>query len=561
MHIKYALARNEDDSPTLQLVTPGKNVKTAGVLPAVSSFLEQLSPCSDRTYALGTALSDSKYFGSNSNADWYGYNPHLRMNGLTWDPDKTNEHGDYTGWRTDPVVQQRLAKNWPYGYPTFYGANVFAHHKNHDPVLGFGDVMMAYWNDVMKRVELVMRINNRQAAEKGHSGFLERLHTGKRVDLSMGCKIPFDACSICTDWGAVHEAMSTYNPKVHAHPGIPVLEAHRKKKIRGIAETRIEYCPCMVNQKNQILPDGRRVYVYNDFIKFFDISCVWIGADKTAKVMAVIGGTAKDWRRPVAKKAEMEKEIPGGVAEILEDARTSPEIGSLSVFKKPPSTVLSTMATLGIIPTPSEFMRLVMPAMGEDAVLQKCQARGVIFNINTPGIDRAYDFKPSEVDPHLAHVLGPWMGERSALEPHLSKRLKDPRRKKEAHVPLTALESPVLDDVARKYAGFRLGVIENIPKIVKTLDDLSVGWTEHGKMTPEFAGLLLGIGTVVHLFASHLHDKETNGEQVGALQHLMAKNPGFSALASMGIAMRAAVEADKAGGITKALGKLVRTIA
>jgi hypothetical protein len=153
------------------------------------------------------------------------------------------------------------------------------------------------------------------------------------------------------------------------------------------------------------------------------------------------------------------------------------------------------------------------------------------------------------------------MGERSTYEPHLSKRLKDPRRKKVATAELTALRNPLLDDVARKYAGYRVGIIENIPKIMNTLDNLSVGWTQNGKMTPEFAGLLLGIGTVVHLFASHLHDKEGNGEQLGSLQHLMAKNPGFSALASMGIALRAAVEADKAGGITKALSKLVRTIA
>lgn len=560
MHIKYALARSEDDSPTLQLVTPGRNVKTAGVLPAVSAFLESLRPEEEYTHALGTALSDSQYFGSNSNADWYGYNKYLRMNGLTWDPDKTKEHGDYPNWKTDPVVQQRLAKHWPYGYPTFYGANVFAHHKNHDPALGFGEVLFAFWNELMKRVELVMRINNHQAAEKGHSTFLERLHTGKRVDLSMGCKIPFDACSICTDWATVQKAMSGYNPKLHAHPGIPVLAAHRKQKIRGIAETRAEYCPCMLNNKNQILPDGRRVFVYNDFQRFFDISCVWIGADKTAKVMAVV---SKPWTAPrPVKQAEMDKWIPGGIAEVLNDADSSPEIGTLGLFKQPPRVVLSSMAAMGILPTPGEFMRLVLPSMaGGQQVLDGCRSRGVIFDVRTPGLDRSVDFDASLVDKDLMQMLSPWMAERSAFEPHLSRRTKDPRRSKEASLALTPMRSPVLDDVARKYASFRLGVIENIPKITKVLDDLSVGWTEGGKLTPEFAGLLLGIGTVVHLFSSHLQDKEHAGEQIGALQHLMAKNPGFSALATMGIAMRAAVEADKAGGITKALGKLVRTIA
>jgi preprotein translocase subunit YajC len=152
------------------------------------------------------------------------------MNGLTWDPDKTKEHGEYPNWRTDPIVQQRLAKHWPYGYPTFYGANVFAHHKNHDPALGFGDVMMAYWNDRMKRVELVMRINNKQAAEKGHSTFIERLHTGKRVDLSMGC---FAAGAMITMADGTRKPIEKIRvgDRVITHTGATstVTETHRRK--------------------------------------------------------------------------------------------------------------------------------------------------------------------------------------------------------------------------------------------------------------------------------------------------------------------------------------------
>lgn len=567
MHTKYALARSEDNEPTVQLLTPGRNVKTAGILPAVSAFISQLRPDPNYTYALGTAMSDSWYFGANSNADWYGYNPHLKMNGLTWDPDKTKEHGDYTGWQTDPIVQQRLAKHWPYGYPTFYGANVFAHHKNHDPALGFGDVVFSYWNEPMKRVELVMRVNNRVAAEKGHRSFLEKVHAGKRVDLSMGCKIPWDACEICTDWPTVLRWMNTYDPKQHAHPGIPVLNAHRKKKIRGIAETRIEYCDHMKHQKNQVLSDGRRVFVYNDFCKFFDISMVWIGADRTAKIVWHLGGSFQLAPKPTVeaftrKSAAMVKEIPGGSAEILHDADTSPEIGSLSSIQADPAKLLSSLATLGIIPTPSEFMQLVLPTLpGGPQALKLCRARGIVFDIRTPGIDTSYQFSAEKVDPKLLELFGPWVPERSSFDPHLTKRLKDPRRKKEAGLELTPVQNPILDDVARKYAGFRVDLLSKSKDIVSTIDRLSTGWTQGGKASPELAGLLLGIGTVVHWMASHLQDKRERGETLSTFDSLMAKNPGFSSLAAIGLALKAAVEADKAGGITKALSKVVRSIA
>ena len=66
------------------------------------------------------------------------------------------------------------------------------------------------------------------------------------------CKVPFDVCLICGN----------------------------KSK------TRDDYCSHAQKMMNKILPDGRKVGVRNDAPRFFDISIVFIGADKTAKVMA-----------------------------------------------------------------------------------------------------------------------------------------------------------------------------------------------------------------------------------------------------------------------------------
>ena len=101
-------------------------------------------------------------------------------------------------------------------------------------------------------------------------------------------------CSICTDLEEFNQALRTFNPTQHKHPGIAVLRFHermikeRGRGIRGIARTRREYCACMATP-NKMGPDGRKRFVYNDFPRFFDISMVGRGADKTAYTMIALG--------------------------------------------------------------------------------------------------------------------------------------------------------------------------------------------------------------------------------------------------------------------------------
>jgi hypothetical protein len=112
----------------------------------------------------------------------------------------------------------------------------------------------------------------------------------------MGTKVPYDTCSICLDWDTYRKAQATFRPGVDKHPGDAVLRWHKAKKqrdgvgIRGLSITRKDYCEHASRQMNRILPDGRKVFVYNDYPKFFDISFVFIGADRTAKTMLKIAG-------------------------------------------------------------------------------------------------------------------------------------------------------------------------------------------------------------------------------------------------------------------------------
>ena len=107
-------------------------------------------------------------------------------------------------------------------------------------------------------------------------------------------KVCYDLSSITTDWELYNRALATHNPTQYAYPGLAVVEYHKKLKekdgvgIRGLSITRADYDEWTTNHMNRILPDGRKVFVYNPYPRFFDISFVFIGADRTAKVMVFI---------------------------------------------------------------------------------------------------------------------------------------------------------------------------------------------------------------------------------------------------------------------------------
>lgn len=180
-------------------------------------------------YVLVNALAAGEFFGSNINADYFPWNA-------------LSHEGD------------------DYGYKTFLKAHAFSHHKNKDPERAFGVPIVSLLNPRMKRVELIIKLDREKAKLEGADGIISRIDAGEFPDVSMGCKVPFDVCSICGN--------------------------HSK--------TKDDYCKCMRPSPedkekmgpNKILKDGRRVCVINTLPRFFDISFVFIGADKTAKVMA-----------------------------------------------------------------------------------------------------------------------------------------------------------------------------------------------------------------------------------------------------------------------------------
>jgi hypothetical protein len=584
MHIKRAyFAGEHDGEPLVQIVRPGEQVKTASqILPSVQSFIDRLTPDPRYTYVLVNAMGYSEFYGSNSNRDWYGHNEHLDFNGLLHAP---------PDFGRDYETDKMQGRDWPYGFPSYYGATVYAHHKNTDPQqLGFGDVIFVATNPVMKRVELVERVFNEEAQKKGHTSILERVAAGERVDVSMGCKVPFDFCSICTDWREVKKAWKTFNPEHHRHPGVAILAYHKTiRPIRGLAITRKDYCEHMLQIPGQILPDGRKVYVYNDFPRFFDISFVLIGADRTARVMWHMAASAPDRaaipfrsqdpglvrllenllsKTSAINIASMEKEVPDGFAQAVHaDADTATDFSdTLSVIlggaedkKLTARKILTALATLGIVASPKEFQTLALTDVPGGEIIKKAlDERGVVFDTDVGGLDDTFSVGEKFYDAKLTQAFTPMLEERSGFDPFLTSRLTSFEPKTAGARPL-AIRTKMLDKLAAQYNGYRISVLENagdlFPKTAAFLG--SGGFLAGGGKGIGLAALLLGLGPMIHLLSSHLRSRREEGQQIGTMASFVADNPSFVTITTIGAGLRAAMAIDKAGGLVQAARSVI----
>lgn len=448
-----------------------EKVASVGLLPEVVRYISTLRPKKESQYVLVNALGAGEYFGSNVNGD------HFPEEALMHSPD---------GWTGNPLIDKELSKDWAYGYPTFYNAHPFAHHKNKDPSRAYGEVELAVWNDHMKRVELVVRVDFDKCVQFGGTPVWDRLKAGQFPDVSMGSKVPWDLCSICGDWDLYKKALATFDPKKHKHPGIAVLEFHKKLKakdgvgIRGLSITRSDYCDHASKLMNRIFPDGRKSFVYNYFPRFFDISFVFIGADRTAKVMVFIVRSGQSFGMPSVmaaekmglrddddgsektasvsddildlaflkgaeeKKGTIEKEIvpsqfAGKAIPLLTE--NDPDLSDAAMdalCSVPMKRALATLTGMGIVMRPREFNEL-------------SERRGELD----------VDMSEDDFMPGLARLLAPFMHKRSALGPYIERRVvvvsSSPKTEsKEA----PSLSKEELRKIGSAYDGYRRNVME-----------------------------------------------------------------------------------------------------
>lgn len=467
-----------------------EKVASTTLLPEVSTYIEHLRPRDDSQYVLVNAMGAGEYYGSNVNGDRFS--------------EAALVHAP-ADWRGLPVYDKVKSASWAYGFPTFYGAHVFPHHRNKDAKRALGFVELAAWNPHMKRVELVTRLDHDLCMKFGGDGIWDKLKAGMFPDVSMGTKVPFDTCSITLDRELYQKAWSTFDPKKHRSPGDAILEFHKKHKakdgvgIRGVSITRADYSEYARTRMNFILPDGRKVWVDNDFPKFFDISYVFMGADRIAKAMLKIAdagriycfmGSAElaeklgmtdeeDLEVVLQEKTAANKQATPKSAEINKDVVPNQLAGKavpLLTSNEPDlppevlralgnsglESALATSAGLGMVLRPREFQRVTLICLGKGDVADQMDTLGQVF----PKVEEQDPMPMSgeSFSPVLVQLLAPFMGDRSAFGPIIERRVvvvggtsPTPGKKSSSH------SSELLRKIGSAYNGYRASLMQFVP--------------------------------------------------------------------------------------------------
>lgn len=237
------------------------------------AFLSTVQPEKGKTHILVLAVSSGEFYGFNRNGDGFTERPMRARNGKSW-------------W---VAPGEELPKH----HPSFEKGHFFRHHINKDPAKSIGDVVKSFYNDIMHRVELLCRIDNK----KGES-LVARVEDNEFPAVSMGCRIPYDVCNVCGNK----------------------------------APTRAEYCSHALSL-GDLTSEGIAHGVWNPSPDFFDISEVIRPADRMGFTLMKVAD---------ARPYELQSSFGTSIAEPsallgekeAELGEKSSELGKLSILDK-----------------------------------------------------------------------------------------------------------------------------------------------------------------------------------------------------------------------------------
>lgn len=297
-----------------------------------------------------------------------------------------------TRWNEDPKNKDRqrvIPAPDSYGYKTFAtNAHPFILHANKDPLKTTGEVIAAAYNHHMHRVELIVFIYEARDPEG-----VKALREERPVAWSMGARVPWDRCSICSN----------------------------------LAKNRSEYCPDLLQRMKQVLPDGRVVCMVNDFPKFFDISRVLTPADQSAWTLRKIASTAVyDIKAPIKRAAfkagAIEKNTPPEKGDSLGSEPIDPRL--LTFLKTQVACDRDTTDTV-VDPQLSsavrqEGLRKVLSALALAGIVLKGDELAGLQRIRGEEVPDSLDLRGAPVK--LLTVIRARLPERSLVDPMFSER-------------------------------------------------------------------------------------------------------------------------------------------
>jgi len=359
--------QDPSSEPIVSFVEKDGLVKTASSSydPVVAEYLQNLKKEKGFIYALVNALTAGEFYSSNRNGDYF----------------------------PEEALKKYHNTFVEHGY-------VYKHHINKNPEKSMGKVIFSHYNPEMRRVEVVIRMKEDHPDVQR---LAEDINCGKLAKVSMGCKVPYDKCSITGKE----------------------------------AKTREQYSEYLKHKMNQVLPDGRKVYAINEKPRFFDLSIVTIPADPVAAFMVpLMGGVEKtaSFNEEAPKEAQITKRIEtaGEIDSIQADPKNliydSTKPIPDSVLKKlaefPLNESLSTLMAFRILPKREEFQKLALFSLKKEKLAYELEKQGKVFEIkglNTSELPT--DLGPDYVNEKIAEIISPIIGDCSLTKPLIISRI------------------------------------------------------------------------------------------------------------------------------------------
>lgn len=400
-----------------------------------SDYCKTVEPKPGHTIVLVLALGAFERWGFNRNGDAFNqhpYKPGIKPSCGCCQADEA--------WVTQ-------AETLPSHYKSFEEhGKIYRHHCNKEPDKACGDIVKAFWNGHMARVELLLGLRNEAAPD-----LAQRIANGEYPAVSMGTKIKFDVCSVC---------------------------GHK-------APTRKDYCDHLKYSMRQVMPNGQIAGALNPSPKFFDISFVVKPADLTGYMLKKVADeqpynvrtsaelgdyldNMDEKRAAIRKIADIDKIVRG----VPVDHKTSPlseaeahniqqyrdmilpavqgmpsfDNGTLSsLAKHPVAHVLSTLSAAGVILTTAEFVKMIVEHFAPgtqvpEEVLDGIVAmQGHIFDLfaEHPQLleqlseTGMLDHTAANVKPEIGVIAEKYLEKRSTISDYLSRQLLPPQLRAE----------------------------------------------------------------------------------------------------------------------------------
>lgn len=480
-----------------------------------SDFIKSVEPQPGKSIVLVLALGAYETYDLNRNGD--GFNEFPYRPGFQ--PSCGCCKGD-GAW----VTQEEVLPNHYKSFEQF--GKVYKHHVNKDPNKSFGDIIKAFWNPFMHRVELLVGLDNKLAPD-----LAQRIADGEYPAVSMGCRIKYDVCTIC---------------------------GHK-------AATRKQYCDHLKFGLRQVHTSGLRAGALNPSPKFFDISFVVKPADQTGYMLkkvafegayelrtaAELGAyldTVDEKRAAIQKISDIDKTIRG----LPVDHKTSPltqaeainiqryrdhvmpyVVGRMpdldndtirSLSKHPIQNVLSTLQTAGVILTTPEFVKLMVEKLAPgtiipDGVLDAVVAmQGQIFELfaqHPQMLDQLmqtglFDVNGKNVKPEIGGIAEQYLEKRSTIGDYLTRTFIPPAVRTEEPPWTDALHvrDPSTGDLYATTRGAAVKAHDEIAKkqLLKTVGGAALLAGAYKLITPGLPSVLrpVAAGTAALMGYKHL---------------------------------------------------------